>query len=86
MYRHVKNVFKYILWKTHLYAFVLVVMPHVWYISLKYNHFSLTFPMWSIVCWDPQVKSFIVDLKIVSELNSVSQKSPVFTPRFKFSF
>ena len=32
-------------------------------------------------CWDPQMKSFIVDFKMDSELNSVSQNSPFFTPR-----
>ena len=32
-------------------------------------------------CWDPQMKSFIVDFKMDSELNSVSQNSPFYTPR-----
>ena len=33
-----------------------------------------------------QMKLFIVDFKMDSELNSVPQNSPVFTPRRKFSF
>ena len=32
------------------------------------------------------MKQFIVDFKMESKLNSVSQNSPVFTPRYRFSF
>ena len=35
------------------------------------------------LCWDRQMKSFIVDFKMDSELNSMSQNSPFFTPRCK---
>ena len=34
-------------------------------------------------CWDPQMKLFIVDFKMDSELNSMSQNSPFFTHEFK---
>ena len=36
--------------------------------------------------WNPQMKSFILDIKMDSELNSVSQNFPVFTLRCKFNF
>ena len=48
---------------------------HTWNFSLKWLDVSL--------CWDPQMKSCIVDFKIDSELNSVSQNSPFVTPRWK---
>lgn len=35
-------------------------------------------------CWDPMMKSYIVDFKIDSEVNSVPQNSPVFTPTVMF--
>ena len=34
-----------------------------------------------LCCWDPQMKLLIVDFKMYSELNSVTQNSPVLTPR-----
>ena len=37
----------------------------------------------SCQCWDPQMKSIIVDFKMNSALSSVSQNSPFLTPRCK---